>query len=369
MSGSDSGRIAFFLPSLEGGGAERAVSNLASGVAAAGRPVDLVLAKAEGPYLRGLSEKVRVVDLSAGRVLKSLPRLARYLREVRPQIMVSAMDHANLAALLARKLAGSHTRVFVSVRTTVSISLGKFGNFESRFILLLMRVFYRRADGIIAISRGVAEDLTRTIGVPRDRIQVLYNPAVHAEVVQMSKEEPGLPDLLSGPDPVVLSVGRLTRAKDYPCLLRAFSLLRERRRARLLILGEGEERPKLESLVRELGLQGQVALPGFVQNPYSYMSRAAVFALSSAWEGLSCVLIEAMACGCPVVSTDCQSGPAEILENGRYGPLVPVGDASALAEAIEKLLDAPPAQAALQGRAARFSVDAIAREFLEIIRQ
>ncbi len=361
-------RIAFFLPSLRGGGAERAISKLAIGVAERGLSVDLVLAKAEGPYLKQLFGRVRIVDLGAPRVIRSLPKLVRYLRSARPDSLLSAMDHANLVALLARRIAGVKTKVFASVRTTVSISLQHSAHFRSRIILQLMRMIYRRADGILAVSHGVADDLVHVVGIPERKVRVLYNPVVTPMLLNNAMETPDHPWLNGGRVSIVLSVGRLTRAKDYICLIRAFALLKARREAKLIILGEGEERPRLEALVRELRLQEDVSMPGFVLNPYAYMSRADVFVLSSAWEGLPGVLIEAMACGCPVVSTNCRSGPDEILANGKYGPLVAVGNPAALAEAISQVMESPIPRQELRSRAARFSEECIVREFLEIVR-
>jgi len=191
----------------------------------------------------------------------------------------------------------------------------------------------------VAVSRGVADDLARLTGLPREKIQVIYNPVVTPELFVKAEEPLGHPWFAAGEPPVILGVGRLHEAKDFQTLIRAFALVRKKRVARLVILGEGEERPKLEALVRELGLEEEVALPGFVDNPFKYMKRAGVFVLSSQWEGFGNVLVEAMACGTPVVSTACPSGPEEILENGRWGRLVSVGDVDALAEAIILTLD------------------------------
>jgi len=329
---------ALFLPSLRGGGAERVMLNLARGFAERGLHVDLVLAKAEGPYLPEVPPAVRIVDLKAPRVLASLPGLVRYLRRERPATMLSTLDHANIVALWAKRLSGSPTRVVVRVASTVSLSSGHASTARARLTPRLMRLFYPWADGIVAISQGVAADLSRITGIRRERITVIYNPVVTPELFERAKDPLAHPWFPPGQPPVILGVGRLTKAKDFPTLIRAFALVRRELPARLVILGEGEERPRLEALVKELGLEDDVALPGFVENPYAYMSRAAVFVLSSAWEGLPNVLIQAMACGCPVVSTDCPSGPAEILENGKYGPLVPAGDITALALAITSIL-------------------------------
>ncbi|NLG84439.1 MAG: glycosyltransferase [Firmicutes bacterium] len=331
-------KVALFLPSLRGGGAERVMVNLAQGFAAQGLKVDLVLAKAEGPYLSQVSPEVRVVDLKVSRVLACLPGLVRYLRQVRPQALLSAMDHANIVALWARKLARVSTRIVVSVHSTPSMATLHAKTLRGRLMPLWVRPFYPWADAIVAVSHGVAEDLIRFIGFPREKVQVIYNPVVTPELFAKAHEHLDHPWFVPGEPPVVLSVGRLTPAKDYPTLIKAFALVCKERPARLMILGEGEERPTLEALIKELDLTQYIALPGFVENPYKYMKRAACFVLSSQWEGLPTVLIEAIALGVPVVATDCPSGPREILEGGRLGTLVPPGDVIELACAIQEVL-------------------------------
>lgn len=360
--------MALFLPSLRGGGAERVMVNLARGFAERGLEVDLVLARAEGTYLSQVPPGVRVVDLRAPRVMASLPVLLRYLRRERPEAILSALDHANIVAIWARKLARVRCRLVVSVHSTLSRATVNASTSRGRLMPSLTRMFYPWADAVVAVSQGVAEDLAKTTGLPRERIQVIYNPVVTPELLEKAREPLNHPWFEPGQPPVILSVGRLTMAKDYPTLIRAFALVRAERTARLMILGEGEERSKLESLVRELGLEADVSLPGFVDNPYAYMARAAVFVLSSAWEGFGNVLVEAMAVGTPVVSTDCPSGPAEILEGGRWGRLTPVSDDSALAAAIiANLKEGPKDPKGLRCRARTFSLDNIVEKYLEVL--
>ena len=366
MSGFEKERVALFLPSLRGGGAERAMLNLARGFAERGLAVDMVLAKAEGPYLNQLPPNVCVVDLGASRVLASLPGLVRYLRCERPQALLSALDHANVVALWARALARVPTRIVVSVRSNTSWSTRYAPTLRARLAPLWIRPFYPWADVVVTISQGVADDLARLTGLSREKMRVIYNPVVTPEIFSKAQEPLDHPWFAPGQPPVVLGVGRLTIQKDFPTLIRAFALVRAQRPARLMILGEGEERPKLEALVRELGLEQDVALPGFVSNPYAYMARAAVFVLSSLWEGLPTALIEAMALGTPVVSTDCPSGPAEILEGGVWGKLVPVGDRDALSAAVVSSLDSPSLPDATR-RAQDFSLDRIVGEYLELL--
>ncbi|MDP9916411.1 glycosyltransferase involved in cell wall biosynthesis [Variovorax boronicumulans] len=329
--------IAIFVPSLNGGGAERVMVILANEFAARGLKVDLIVVKAEGPYLSEISPSVRVVDLKAKRAITSLPAFIRYLRKSRPKAMLSALDYANVIATIARTCSMVSMRLIVSERSNLSSALDA-KSIRMRILVPLMWWAYRKADGIVAVSIGVAEDLARVLHLPRGRVSVVYNPVVRPELIFRSQEPLHHPWLESGAPPVILGVGRFHPAKDFPTLIRAFAKVRAECDCRLVILGEGELRTDLERLIQELGLVESVLLPGFAANPYAWMSRAAVFVLSSAWEGLPNALIEAMACGVPVVSTNCPSGPYEILEGGKWGRLVPVGDKDACAREIKEVL-------------------------------
>ncbi len=313
---------------------------LANGFAERGFGVDLVVAGAEGPYARDVAPTVNVVDLRAQRVIGSVPALARYLRRERPKAMLSAVCHANVAAVWAREWSGTGTRLAVSEHG-LARSRQQTRTIRSRFLPALMRRAYPRADAVVAVSQGVADDLAGSIGLPRSRIRVVYNPIVTERLLALSRLPVRHPGFSTGAPPVVLAAGRLTAEKGFSSLIRAFAQLRAARPARLVILGEGELRAELQTLVAQVGLEADVLLPGFVDNPYAWMRHASVFVLSSLWEGFGNVLVEAMACGAPVVSTDCPGGPAEILENGRWGSLVPVGDEAAMAAAIAAALDAP----------------------------
>ena len=328
-------KLAIFLPSLNGGGAERVTLNLAHGLAEWGCTVDLVLAQAKGPYLSEVQDSVRLVDLKASRVLTSLPALVRYLRREQPEALVSAMDYASIVALWARRLAGIPIRMVVNEQNTISISAHKSARRRQRMVPRLAKRFYPWADHVTGNSHGVADDLIQVTGLPRERIKTLYNPVVTPDLREKARAPLNHPWFEAGQRPVVLAVGRLTKQKDFPTLIRAFGQVRQARPARLLILGEGPDRAALEALIKQLGLVDDVAMPGFVENPYAYMRRASLYVLSSRWEGLPTVLIEALYCGPPVIATDCPSGPREILADGQHGLLVPVGDATALTQAIE----------------------------------
>lgn len=365
MSGQ--GAIAFFLPAVRGGGAQRVVVNLVEGITERGLPVDLVLAEADGVFLSHLPPAVRLVDLGAHRLLGSLRPLAEYLRRDRPRVLVSSMSHANLVALWAARLAGRVTPVIVTEHNTMS-QANQHENLVSRGLWpYLLRRFYPWASSVVAVSHGAADDLARTSGFPRNRVEVVYNPVITRSIMALAKQEPGHPWLAPGQPPVILGVGRLTRQKDFPTLLRAFAEVRRHRTVRLIILGEGEDRSALEALTRELNLSQDVALPGF-QNAMAYMARSALFVLSSAWEGLPTVLIEALAAGAKVVSTDCPSGPREILQGGKLGALVPVGDAAALARAMSDALEQPAGAVPLEALRP-YTMDAAVDHYLSVIEQ
>jgi glycosyltransferase involved in cell wall biosynthesis len=357
--------IAFFLPGLHAGGAERVTVNLARGMAQRRYPVDMVLAAAEGPFLDQLDPTVRLVDLAASRVRRSLLPLASYLRRERPRVLISSMSHANLIALWAARLAGQATPVVVTVHTSHT-KAARAGAARRMLRPRLMRMFYPWASRVIAVSGGAADDLARATGVPRDRVEVIYNPVITDATYELARQDPGEPWLAEGQPPVMLGAGRLTAAKDFPNLIRAFALVRARRHVRLIILGEGEERGPLEALVRELGITDDVSLPGYHPNALACMARSSLFVLSSAWEGLPTVLIEALAVGAPVVSTDCRSGPREILQGGRLGTLVPVGDSEALANAMVATLDSSRA-AAPASALEPFTMDAAVSHYLQVI--
>ena len=327
-------RLAIFLPGLLGGGAERSMLNLAQGIAAQGYPVDLVLAHAEGPYLAQVPASIRLVDLKASRALASLPALTRYLRQERPAALLSALSRSNLIALWARYLTRFPGRVVVNEQDTLSQWAHRSSDWRHKVTPALTHFFYRWADSVVAVSQGVADDLVQVVGIPQDRVQVIFNPGVTPALREKAQAELDHPWFQPGEPPVLLAVGRLSKQKDFTTLLYAFDRLRKFHAARLLILGEGPERPTLETLVAQLGLGEAVSLPGFVDNPYPYMARAAAFVLSSIHEGLPTVLVEALYCGAPIVATDCPSGPYEILKGGELGCLVPMQDPVALADGM-----------------------------------
>lgn len=394
-------RIAILLPSLAGGGAERSMLNLAGEFLARGREVDLLLFRREGPYLADVPDGCRVVEIPPGPGLggrwlaamadpsgiasllkpvllarktdgdlRHLAALRRYLAESPPDALLSAMTYTNLVALWARDLSGAPVPVVVSERISLSHHLASKSSkpaWRWQHLLPVVGHAYARADAIVTVSDSVADDLVAAAGLERNSVQTIYNPVVDAGLAPLAAEPLDHPWFQPGERPVVLGVGRLIEQKDFATLLRAFAILCGRRAARLVILGEGRLRPALEALVRELGIENYVDLPGFAENPYRYMARAGVFALSSIYEGLPGVLIQALACECPVVSTDCPGGSKEILKDGRIGRLVPIQDPEALAQALYATLAEPPPAPSLKERAVDFSVQRAGQLYLDCL--
>jgi glycosyltransferase involved in cell wall biosynthesis len=395
--------LAVLLEELTGGGVERTTLKLVGGLLRRGHKVDLVLLRPGGRLEPELPAGAGVVmlqpnGLRAGRwaavradpgglplmtktVLLAQPRylpssllhlssLADFLRRARPDILLSAKHWPNLCAVWARDLAGVPTRVVLSVRTSLVEHKNSLRCEDRR---AQMHRYFPRADAIVTVSHDLASELADFAAIDRGRITVIYNAVVDEALGAAAAEAPDHPWLEHGGPPVILGVGRLAAQKGFETLVRAFARVRGERASRLIILGEGKTADlsrdaarRIMGLAAELGVAEDVSLPGFKHNPFAYMTRAAAFVLSSHYEGLPAVLIQAMACGCPVVSTDCPTGPREILEDGRYGPLVPVDDDLAMAGAISGVLDAPLGASVLRERAQEFSLAAATDAYLDL---
>lgn len=393
-------KIALLLPDLTGGGVERTAVSLAEGLIERGIAVDLVLCRVRGPLLAEVPSEVRVMPLSRsprllGRLLMAwtdpggipelartvlltwrppgsvqmLPALARYLRREQPSALISAFPFENLLAIAAKRLSGVDTKIVVTERNTTTRSTMLGRKWKRRYLPALVRRQYPMADAVVAVSDGVADEVAQHTGLTRDQIVTIHNAVVNRSMLTKAGEPVPHPWFALGEPPVILGVGRLTPQKDFPTLLRAFALVRARRRARLVIVGEGraDARDSLLKLAAELGCAEDVSLPGFTHNPFCFMANASVFVLSSLHEGLPGVLIQALACGVPVVSTDCPSGPREILESGRYGRLIALGDFSAMADAVGEALADPGDRTARMARGRHFSVERAVDRYLGLL--
>lgn len=364
-------KVALFIPSLKGGGAERAMLNLANEFSKKDAfKVDLILSMKEGTYLAEVNDKVNIVDLKAINVPRSLFPLIKYLRKEKPNVLISTLAHASVVSVLANILSGAKAKIVIRMANTFSQVLKNIAFFPRTILFYGVKIFFRFADEIVTVSGGVADDLSRETKISRDRMRVIYNSTDVDKIEDKCKESVDHPWLKNKITPVILSVGRLTVEKDYPTLIRAFAILSEKSNFRLIILGEGKKRDELSELIRKLNLQDRIDMPGFVKNPFAYMANCDVFVLSSATEGLPNTLIEAMACGVSVVSTDCPSGPREILDNGKYGKLVQVGDDDALAKAILETISNPLSEGELKGRIREnFSLEKNVGKYMDIIKK
>lgn len=361
-------RISMFTASLIGGGGRRALLTLSARFAEEGYPVDLVVGRKGGDFVSQVHPDVSVYDLKAARTMYCLPGLVRYLRRVRPTAMLTDDGGTNLMALWARRLAGVPTHIIIGARLIHAWEYSYYPYFKNKLARYMYRMFYSWADAIVAVSQEAAKDTALISNVPLEHIHVIYNPIVTPRLLAQAQAPVANPWLAPGAPPVILGVGRLTHVKGFDTLIRAFAHIRQRRLARLLILGEGPERPHLMALAHQLGVQADIALPGFEQNPYAYMNRAAVFVLSSLSEAMSNVLIEAMALGTPVIATACPGGTREALRDGKYGRIVPVGNVEAMAEAICATLDTPLTTAeALRQRADAFSLETSFQQYKTVL--
>jgi glycosyltransferase involved in cell wall biosynthesis len=297
-----------------------------------------------------------------------VPALAAWLRRNRPDTLFATEPACNVSAILAARLARSGTRVVIREGLYPSVAKKESPYKATRIAYYLAPYVYRYADAIVAIATDMAADLVKVAKIRPDQVTTIaVNPVVTQSLLAAARAEAGHVWLKDGGSPVILGVGRLEKQKDYLTLVRAFVLVRKKRECRLLILGEGSERGALEIEIARTGCAYDIALPGFLARPFAAMAACDLFVLSSRYEGLPNVLIEAIACGAPSVSTDCPSGPADILDHGRFGPLVPVGDEAALAHAILRVLDFPPARSEMAARGAEYTVERSLDQYLPVL--
>ena len=347
-------RIALFVSSFEAGGVQRVMINLANELTIQGYFVDMVAVTNKGPLVKTIETGVSIKNLNSTRVLFAIKKLIGYFKSEQPNVFISGQTHLNAVSVIAHKIAGSNSKLIVVEHNHMS-SVSKRGkSWVDKLRPFWAKMFYRFASQVVTVSEDVANDLSVLTGIDRGKIKVVYNPVLESRIFEQQHSPVSHPWFLDSAIPIALGVGRLSAQKDFSSLIRAIAKVNETRPVRLVILGEGEEREKLDALVLELALDQLVSIPGYVENPFAYMQKADLFVLSSAWEGLPSVLIEAMACGTSVLSTDCPAGPREILEDGKYGNLVPVGDVDALAAGILMSLANPREPSELIMRARNF---------------
>lgn len=361
---ADRPSLAIYLPDLSGGGAERLHVRLAPLFLAAGYRVTLLLDRVQGELLPTVTEGCAVVGLGAGRQLKALPKLASYLRREKPDILVANMEHMNVMAVLAKRLTRAKTRIVVTQHNAFSEQVRR-PSWQFRILPALYKAVLPSADAVVCVSAGVADDLAAAASLPRAGMDVVYNGVVTADFEARAAQAVDHP-WLDGSRPGVVAAGRLVPQKDFATLIRAFATVAPASAARLVIFGEGPLRGELDALIAQLDLRDRVELAGFTENLPALLRAADLFVLSSRFEGFGNVVAEALACGTPVVSTDCPHGPSEILEGGAFGRLMPVGSAEALASAILAELAAPTPPERCRHRGAQFSVQACADQYLAL---
>jgi glycosyltransferase involved in cell wall biosynthesis len=361
--------IALFYTHLRMGGVPRLAVWLANGFAARGLEVDLVVGRLAGSFPHAYDPRVKVIDLGGGGKVGMMRGLFHYMRSVRPRNVLSFVSSAIAMVGIANLACGrpSHFIACEQIDTWEEMARAPFGLYK--VTLWAVPFTYRLADSLVAASEGVAAGLARVMRIDRKRIGIVYNPAYRPEIDSAASEPVEHPWLATQPNSVFVTAARFVEQKDLHTLLRAFKIVWQHSKdARLIILGDGPQRGELEAARDQFGLAEAVAMPGPDANPFRWFSRAHTFVMSSRWEGFGMTLVEAMACGCSIVSTDCPSGPAEILASGKYGQLVPVGDYGALAEAMLKTLDAPRAENGNRHRAREFSVDACIDRYTMVMR-
>ncbi|MBW4523808.1 MAG: glycosyltransferase [Phormidium tanganyikae FI6-MK23] len=367
-------RISILLSGYKTGGDTRVVLNLIQGFTARGIAIDLVLASANKLSLDQLPDTVRVIDLhtpqttrlsSAARLL---PGLIRYLRQEKPKVLISNLIFTNAIVILAKLFAFSSTKLVLVEHVALSKNHTRPDEPKSKLIPALMRLLYPRANAIVSVSRQMADQLRANYNL-QDNLYAIHNAVVDNALHQKATEAIEHPWLTTDSVPVFLGAGRFSAQKDFFTLVQAFSILRQHTPARLIILGEGKLRSQIEVQIQALGLQDDVDLPGFDPNPYRYMSRVTAFVLSSRWEALPTVLIEAMACGCQLIGTRCPYGVEEILANGEFGQLAPIEDPIALSQAMKTAIDSPVPPESLRFRANDFGIDRAVDQYLDLITQ
>lgn len=370
MDQTDRPQIVFYARQLYNGGVDRVVFNLAEEFLARGiRPVILVdLDNPWSPFRNLIPEGVAYEVLGAGGALARITKLRAYLRRTRPKaVMCTGFGFPNLCAVVVRWIAGFRFRLMLTEHCFPSVDLDAAKPWQSRYwFFRIAHMFYPFADNIVAVSKGTAQDLAKVIQIDPATITCIYNPIVSDGLIESGQAPVDHPWFHDPEVPVVIGVGRLEHQKDFGTLITAFAKVRRQMRCRLVILGDGSEREMLTRMIAGLGLADDVAMPGFAPNPHAYTAKASLFVLSSRFESLANVVIEAMALGTPVIATDCPSGPAEALDHGRFGKLVRVEDPDMLADAMLDILGKRPApvpKSWLEQFTTRFS----ANRYLELL--
>ena len=360
-------KVLFYQGALYPNGAIKSTLKIAGDLSVNGINIFL----ATGYVLEGLegeiSESIQLEKFNK-RARWHLFYLIRYIIKVKPDVIISSIPSNSMIVLLAVKMSFQKVKFIFVERTSPTVEVLFHKSLLNKMHGLFRKIIYAKSNKIIAISKGVKSEIIHGFNVSPDKVEVIYNPAVTSYKIRKSYETINEPWLTSSDAPVIVGVGRLVKQKDFSTLIKAFSVLRKKRLCKLLIVGEGEERRSLTNLIKELDIEDDVKLIGFVENPHPYMRLADLFVLSSAWEGFGNVLVEAMSYGTPVISTNCFSGPDEILKGGEIGALIEVGDINGMASEMEYALDVPQDKAVLVDRASYFSEQRSEKKYIELLR-
>jgi glycosyltransferase involved in cell wall biosynthesis len=356
--------IAIFLATSGHSGVDRIAKNLIPSLLNRGYRVDLLKVRNHGPEVADESSNFRVIDLKSSHVYSSISAVVSYLNSENPAVLFADKDRVNRTALLARFLSKRKPSLILSSGTTISIDLANRGFMERNLQRFSMGHFYQYADNVIVTSQGVATDMSNYTGLDLKHINVVPCPVIHSSLLSQGQQVPDHP-WFSEDIPIILGAGELASRKDFDTLIKAFSIIRKKRQLRLVILGKGKQLENLKQLTIQLNISDDVYFAGFQDNPYQYMAHASVFAFSSRWEGLGFVIIEALAVGTQVVATRCPSGPEEILEHGKYGQLVDVGDFEAMADSILHALENPLPKYVLHEAVKKYEIEASTSAYLD----
>lgn len=384
-------RIAIYVSSLKGGGAERVMLYLAQGMIDQNHSVDILLARYEGDYIKQAPKSANIIPLKKSirlhgflialwrssfrskllsqfklpRFLSLLPAVNNYINQYNPDILISALHNCNLSAVVAKSCTNTNLSLIVTEHISLSSFIQSVPERKTK-LLPFIKLLYPHASGIITVSEGVKTDLSAIADIPLDKITTIYNPVVTSVMLEKMGEKASHPWLNNPEYFTLLAAGRLTKQKDYVTLITAVERLKNRIPLKLIILGEGSERKSLSTLIKNKDLTDTIELYGFCDNPFAFMAQADLFVLSSALEGLSMVLLEALACGCKIVSTDCPHGPSEVLQQGKYGTLVPIKNPKKLALAIEDIFYEKIQHKNGQEYALKFTLEKATQEYLNL---
>lgn len=356
--------ICIFLPNFDNGGVERMLVNLAYGMWQNKIKVDFIVADKNRPYLGELPTDISIIELKSHDHQQQVTKTAQYLNEHRPSAMLSAKEPDIAVAEAAIKSSDTACKLFIRAVVNHTQRLAHSNPIKRWLALREIKRLYAKAHGIIAVSQGVADDLQMILGDTAPVISTANNPVITPSFYDKAKQPVTHPWLVPGAPPVILGVGRISRAKNFPLLIKSFAQLRQQQPCRLIILGSGKKQDRLLKLAEALGVREDVDLPGYQENPYAFLNKASLFVLSSLWEGSPNVLTEALAAGCPVVSTDCPSGPKETLQNGKFGPLVAMDDVDGLAKAMSETLNQPLPSDVLISATESFTTSNSAKQYL-----